>query len=440
MSRDLYALDKTEGWKNTSEALPFIRAIFPHDPEFQNFVFQSLENLGTDMLSGLGALIGALKNTLEQGLKTTIPEEQNVFTARLKMVNEYHARLEKNAACYRPANPGIIFWPDPTRAKNPKSIYETYPVVKNLGIVDSSTPISSAGSCFAYEIAYSFQRRGFNYVVTEPATELENGILSFHRNHEGEDKKYPRFSANWGLLFNTANLRQLAERAFGVRELPKILSKVSTPVEQLRAFGLEVRGNEDAQVPLWFDPFREDVIFLSPEAYEKNYPIHTAKCREALTKAKVFIATMGLVEAWEIVEDGSIISYNPQSTFPLVALTRPKLLSVKENVENMQKFIDIIRKHNPEMQFIFTLSPISLLATFRHEDQHVVTADGFSKANLRIAIEEVVNSNEGVHYFPSYEYVNRCVKDPWDADERHVKEETVKGVMRLFDKMFVKPS
>lgn len=432
---DLYVLDRPEGWDDIREAIPFIRAIFPGDLDFQRALCDSIQSVGINKVSGIGALIGFLKNSIETTIQVAPSEDQIALKRRFELVNSYYERIQKNAGCYRPERPEVVFWPDPTRTNSSASIYTTFPVVKNYELIDSKTPISSAGSCFAYEIAYSFQRRNFNYVVTESAMEPDNGILAFGRHHECEDQKYARFSANWGLLFNTANLRQMAERAFGVKEPKRILSKITRRKSQLF---LNIPPSEDKDISLWVDPFREDVIFTSVEAYEKNYPIHSAKCREALMKAKIFIATIGLVEAWEVVEDGSVISYNPQSTLPLIALTRPKLLSVKENIENMQQFIDVIRKFNPEMKFIFTLSPISLTATFRHDDQHVITADGYSKANLRVAIEEVVKANEGAYYFPSFEFVNRCVKDPWDADERHVKNETVKKVMQLFDKMFVK--
>lgn len=444
MARELCELHRVDGWQDLREAVPYIRAIFSQDEEFQLIAMDALKSEGLSKISGLPQLVTFLRSILNEALGTCSIDARHFLEARLKALEAYHEQLVKTVHCYRPVNPAAVFWPDPTRNAL-QTIYNTYPVVKNFELIDQSTPISSAGSCFAYEIAYSFQRRGFNYVVTEKAGNPKRGIFAYSRRHEGEDQNYARFSANWGLLFNTGNLRQMAERAFGVRELPRIVNKISRPLGHIAQNLCQGNLEElplapETEIALWVDPFREDVAFLSPEAYEKDYPIHTANCRAALMKAKVFIATIGLSEAWEVIEDGSIISYNPGSLSSLNAVTRPKLLTVRENIDNMQKFIDIIRKHNPEMQFIFTLSPISLAATFRQEDNHVITADGYSKANLRVAIEEVVNANANTYYFPSYELVNRCVKDPWDDDERHVKKSTVKEVMRLFDMMFVKPS
>ena len=54
------------------------------------------------------------------------------------------------------------------------------------------------------------------------------------------------------------------------------------------------------------------------------------------------------------------------------------------------------------------------------------------------AAEELVNRNRDVFYFPSYEQVTVCTKEPfWHEDQRHVSDKGVAGVMRLFDTVFV---
>ncbi len=435
MEGGISALEGIENWKSHDIAVPYIRAIFPQDTDFQFQIVQSVQEMIPSRFSSLGGLIQFIEDKILKSINSNSIAENELAKVRLKALHLYEKQAEESINSYQPDHREFTFWPNPTRTA--KSIYETFPITKNIPLIDRSTPISSAGSCFAYEIAYSFQRRGFNYVVTERNNDQE-GLIPFGRCNDGGDKDFARFSANWGLLFNTANLRQMAERAFGVRELPKILVKMLWKLCEIIPCPADMPERE-TPIATWLDPFREDVRFNSIAAYEKNYPLHTARCREALMKAKVFIATLGLSEAWEVIGDGAIISHNPEFSQGLAALTRPKLLTVKENIENIQAFIDIVRKHNPEMQFILTLSPISLAATFRYPENHVITADGYSKANLRVAIEHVVNANRGVHYFPSYEYVNRCVKSPWDADERHVTRETVQGVMKFFDLMFVKP-
>ena len=185
------------------------------------------------------------------------------------------------------------------------------------------------------------------------------------------------------------------------------------------------------------DPFRENVFYYSYEHYEANYEKHVAAVREAFMKSEVFVITPGLNECWEYIPDGSVLSRNPHlpEFYPLV---RRRTLSVEENVENLQRMIDIIRVHNPDLKVIISLSPVPFLATTRSHECHVIAANTHSKAVLRVAAEELVKANRDVFYLPSYELVTVCSENPWDPDQRHVNAATVERVMQLFEAMFVK--
>jgi len=300
-------------------------------------------------------------------------------------------------------NPSAVFWPDPTKQIRPASLYETLPFVEAVDLVRKDTPIGSAGSCFAGEIALYFQRRSFNYVVTES---------------NGKDGSTPDSSAQWGIIFNTPSFTQLAEKAFGLREMPRLADY-----------------NDTADV--WQDPFREMVSFPTLEALEADRDKHINACREVFLKCKVFCITLGLNECWQYTLDGTVASRNPKSPmhFPLF---HHRTLSVAENVDYLQRFLDILRDHNPDIQIIVTVSPIPFLATGRAEETHVVCANEHSKAVLRVAAEEFVAANSGVFYFPSYEMVSRCIKDPWEEDGRHVRRAAVDRIMELFEKMYVR--
>ncbi len=436
MATRVYPLTQLTEWTSSDEAIPYLSAIFPNNKDLQNSIFDVVQKIGVKEIPDVWRLLDFLKSEFEISLRSAPPEKTKAVHALISCVETYRNQVLSSLGHYWKEDAKYSYWPDPTIGT--PSIYQTLPVVENYGFIDENTPIASAGSCFAYEIAFSFQRRGFNYVVTETDHDGSNGIIAMPREIDGTDKVYARFSANWGLLFNSANLRQMAERAFGLRQLPRILTRHVQLFQHVWKCDKN-HPNYNLPISIWYDPFRENVRFDSIENYNKNYEIHTENCRRALMQAKVFIATLGLSEVWEFIEDSSVLSHNPNLHPALTALTRPKVLSVRENIENLQSFIKIIRQFNPEMKFIFTLSPISLAATFRYPENHVITADGYSKANLRVAIEEVVKANPDTFYFPSFEFVNRCVKNPWDLDERHVTPETVKKVMEFFDQMFVKP-
>lgn len=334
---------------------------------------------------------------------------------------DYEQAITNSLTAYNPKlkpNPTAVYWPNPHR-EPATSVYETLPIAKKYPIVSKDTPIGSAGSCFAFEIAYYLQEQGFNYIVTEKGHRPDEGVLI---DAFDPANPYEKFSANYGILFNTPSFRQLAEKAFGKRKLPRICNKVPHP--------------QRAGEFLYCDPFRENVFFGSPEDYERDYEKHIEATRLALLKSKVFILTLGLNECWEFMKDGSVVSRNPHSDI-FYRLLRHKTMTVDENISNVQAFVDIVREFNPDFQVILSVSPIPFLATGRAADQHVITANAHSKAVLRVAAEEIVRKNKGVYYLPSYEMVTNCIQNPWESDQRHVTRAAVHRVMDLFKTTFV---
>ena len=308
--------------------------------------------------------------------------------------------------------PDAIFWPMPDHEYHPGSKYDTLPFVNRHPIMDMETPIGSAGSCFAFEIAKVFQQGGYNYVVTERNDDPTSGITV--DGYKPGDR-IAKFSANYGILFNTPSFRQLAERAFGLKQTKQLL------------FQQPDRS--------WVDPYRENVSFFSEEDYYRDYDKHLRAVRDALERSEVFIVTLGLNECWEF-RDGSVMSRNPRGNmYPFV---RHKTLTVQENIDNIQRFFDIVREHNPDFKLIISVSPIPFLATGRAEEHHVISANTHSKSVLRVAAEELVNNNPDMYYLPSYELVMECIKDAWDTDTRHVKRSTVEQVVTMFKQIFIR--
>ena len=100
--------------------------------------------------------------------------------------------------------------------------------------------------------------------------------------------------------------------------------------------------------------------------------------------------------------------------------------------------MNVLRSFNPEIRLIVTVSPVPLHATFQANDKHVIEATVLAKSVLRIAMDEFVrNNSDRVSYFPAFETVMWCSKDPWEQDARHVRRETVANVMRLFEEIFL---
>jgi len=227
-------------------------------------------------------------------------------------------------------------------------------------------------------------------------------------------------SAAWGIIFNNPSFRQLVERAFGLREVPRILWSSHA---------------WEGDNGYYMDPFREEIKFSSPEEYMANCDAHISAARDALTRAEVFIITLGLNEIWQFKMDGSVFSRSPWRIAP--SFVEQRTLTVEENVAELELMLDILRRFNPNVKVIVSLSPVPLHATFLHERYHVVEANMHSKSVLRVAAQEFVEKSDEVYYLPSFELITFGIKDPWKEDQRHVNPQAVTRVMEMFREMFV---
>ncbi len=396
------------------ESLIFhLNSIFK-DSDFANKVYEDLHKnpINYNILT-ISELIILLKKSFQAGLKWDQGFNQTDI-CRLSDLIKYEKDCLTALTCFATdgkPNPEAVMWPIPDHAKHPRNKFNMLPFVETHKIMDKSTPIGSAGSCFAVEIAQVLQKENFNYVITELGDNpQEEAIIDGYTVGSGE----AMYSANFGILFNTPSLRQIAEKAFKEREFNKYLI--------------------DAENGFYMDPYRENVYFGTEKAFLKDYPKHIEAIKQSLLQSDVFIFTAGLNECWQL-KDGTVISRNPRNG--LHHLIEHRVLTVEENINNIITFFNITKRHNPNFKLILTLSPVPLLATGRADHHHIIEANTHSKAILRVAIEEAVKSHPDIYYLPSYELVTECMPNPWKADHRHVTPETVSKVIDMFKKMFV---
>ena len=398
----------------TAETLTFyLKGIFP-DAEALDWIQSRLSR----------KMIGLTFEDIEKDIERLLSRERQPLDLVSRMSGLFALHKEatrSNRRAYTPEgreNPNAVFWPDPTledktSPMSGRSLYTELPFARKIPLIDKTTRIVSAGSCFATEIAHALQCNGYRYLIKE---ENKGRPGSYEFLGAGE---LPNSSAAWGIIFNTPSFRQLVEKAFEVRSLPRIL------------WTQEILGKLR-----YLDPFRENIGFNSPEAYEANYSEHVRAAREAFLEMDIFIITLGLNEIWYFKADGAVFSRSPWRTAP--SLVGHRTLTVQENVDDLVRMTEILRVHNPDVSIICTLSPIALHATFRGDESHIVTANSHSKAVLRVAAEEFARKTKNVYYFPSYETVTTSTEMPWHPDQRHVSELAVKNVMTLFHAMFEK--
>jgi hypothetical protein len=325
----------------------------------------------------------------------------------LRAVNECRVAAKEVRNAYdgsKKPNRRAVYWPDSTPGtRDQRDLYDDaeLPFAVETKFINEKTPIGSAGSCFAIEIREMLIRSGYNYVETEPNVQA---------------------SARWGVLFNIPSIRQLAERAFEVKQTPALL----TGTKKLRK-----EGDGD---PKLYDPFRE-IGEVSFEQYQADYARHIAAAREAFLKCDVFIFTLGMVEVWRLKSDGSVFSRFTWGISP--AMLEKHVVTYEENCADLQAALAILKHHNPRLKVLLSVSPVPLHATFQADRQHVIPATCYAKSVLRAVAEKVSVENDFVHYFPAYEAVMYNTPSPFIPDNRHVHPRAVRKVGLLFQKMFV---
>ncbi|MDB5102374.1 MAG: hypothetical protein JWP91_63 [Fibrobacteres bacterium] len=374
-----------------------------NDPEVESLI-QAVSQSG-NRLDSHDDVATALRNVIAERMKDTSYFERGLEI--LIKLSEHELNTTRNRTAFAPStkeNPDTVFWPDPTHPKHPRTLHGEKAFARRHKFINRGVPVGSAGSCFASRIAEMLQKQNFNYVVTEP--NLSN------------DGKTHNSCARWGIIFNVPSFRQLVERAFGMRKIPRLLWV-----------------NESNGKRILMDPFREDISFDSVEEYERDIEIHTAGAREAFMKSKVFVMTLGMNEVWYLKSENAALARAPWGIAS--SLVESRVLTVEENVYELQRMLDLWRSYNPEIKLIVTTSPVPLHATFRGSDYHVITANAHSKSTLRLAAQEFAERNKDVFYFPAYETVLYGTKNPWEEDQRHVSQEAVRNVMSLFGEMFV---
>jgi hypothetical protein len=288
-------------------------------------------------------------------------------------------RLKVNAgwfrggqARYRPNKAGLL---SPEAIK--ESILDGW--LPPQPFIDKGSPILAFGSCFASNIAKHLSGAGFNLVGAE-------------------QRDVYLMVCNEGIV-NTFTIRQMVEWVFDGK-LP--------------------------HVPVWREGHGLHA-FDEPER---------VKTKALFDQAQVLIITLGLSEVWYDKTTGDVFS----ATIPRADFDETKhgfrVSTVSENVANLAAVYRRLRVALPNTHVIFTLSPIPLIATFRPVS--CISANSASKAILRAAVDELVRgqTDDRLHYWPSYEIVMEGFRDAFKPDNRHVKDAVLGFIMALFEQSY----
>lgn len=269
--------------------------------------------------------------------------------------------------------------------------------------------VATAGSCFAQHIARHMRLRGMQPMLVEQPHPLEQA-----GGRDGAD--YQTFSARFGNLYSPRQALELAEQALGVR--PQI----------------DDYAEEDGRV---YDLLRPNAVkggfdSLAHARADRSY--HLGRVRHMFESCDVFVFTLGLTETWYHAGRGHTYPVCPGTAKGQydAALHVFRNLTHAEVLADLQRLVALVRGVNPGVRFIFTVSPVPLVATYARE--HVLLASSYSKSTLRSACGEVAAADDGVLYFPSFEIVSHVASfgQYLQGDLREVTERGVGHVMACF--------
>ena len=166
----------------------------------------------------------------------------------------------------------------------------------------------------------------------------------------------------------------------------------------------------------------------SKEEFMEQYHLTLQNSHLFLKNATHLIITLGTSWVYEYLETNEIIANChklPQSKFS------KKLLTVEIVKKSLENIINIIHDFNPNLQIIFTISPV------RH------FKDGFmentqSKSHLITALYEITENQQHTTIFPAYEIMLDELRDYrfYKTDYQHPNEQAIQYIWEKFQNTF----
>ena len=161
-----------------------------------------------------------------------------------------------------------------------------------------------------------------------------------------------------------------------------------------------------------------------PEECLRKINERIRKASDQLAKATYIIITFGTAWIYRLADSGRIVSNNHK--LPARYFNR-ELLTVEYILDHYRQLIQDLRKINPDIRFIFTVSPV------RHWKDGA-TQNTVSKSILILAIHELVSQFDSAGYFPAYELAMDDLRDYrfYAEDMIHPNSQMTEYIWRKF--------
>lgn len=276
-------------------------------------------------------------------------------------------------------------------------------------LIDKSSKVLALGSCFALRVK--------EFLLTGGYQVLNEGDIPYYVTR-GRQEFDPR------IYYNTFCIRYEFERVTGefVQEADDVWEPHQMPFK------------------VYQDPYRRMLVAENRAELWKRIREVDTQMRRHICEANLVIITLGLTEVFFQQHNGRAICGAPGYCGGGGFGCEFRATEYQDNYDNIEKVISILQQVNPKAHVVLTVSPVPLGNTFAEKTDHEV-ANSESKCTLRAVAGAIVRRHPQVHYFHSYELVMHSPREAvFMEDGRHVQQAYVTGIMRQFERAFVKSS
>ncbi|HCC70811.1 MAG TPA: GSCFA domain protein [Bacteroidales bacterium] len=179
--------------------------------------------------------------------------------------------------------------------------------------------------------------------------------------------------------------------------------------------------------------FLHDTSFSSGTSQESIDRINSSvsQAHSFLSGASFLFITFGTAWVYRWKDNNEIVANCHK--IPAAKFTR-QLLDVEDIFDTWSKILSKLKKFNPSLKIVFTVSPVRHLKDGAHGNQ-------LSKSILIIAINKLLSSDKSLSYFPSYEIVLDELRDYrfYSKDMVHPSETAIEYIWEIFREVYFKP-
>lgn len=233
------------------------------------------------------------------------------------------------------------------------------------------------------------------------------------------------FSDNIGAKLQNA-LFDIEINPFGTLYNPASIALAVTSLIEKRKFSVENLFEHEGR----FHSFSHHSAFSGTDAQEVVERINRriSKAFAVLKSATTLIVTFGTAYVYTLVSDNSVVSNCHK--LPSEHFVRRRM-GINEIVQQWNVVINNLSKFNPDLNIIFTVSPIRHLSDGANENQ-------LSKSTLLLAVDQLCATHKQLVYFPSYEIMMDDLRDYrfYATDMTHPSETAIDYIYDIFANSF----